>query len=103
MTSEENPRKGLHFFLLTPRQNFVESSFPLWTKNAAYHLVMVDGNGVIDRDQKTAERQHSCPQIPERLSYRKHVELILLNLCQRNAVKVFSVDNPEVDGASHPL
>ena len=64
---------------------------------------MVDGNGVIDRDQKTAERQHSCPQIPERLSYRKHVELILLNLCQRNAVKVFSVGNPEVDGASHPL
>lgn len=66
-------------------------------------LVMVDGNGVIDGDQKTEERQHSCPQIPARLSYRKDVECILLNLYQRNAVKVFSVGNPEADGASHPL
>lgn len=39
------------------------------------------------------------------LKYQKdpHTEKMLNLFCQRNAVRVFSVGNPEIDGASHPL
>lgn len=61
-------------------------------------LVQTDGTEIAEEDQKTQEGQHSCFQIPENLSYIK-----LLNLfCQKSTAKVFSVCNPEVDGASHP-
>lgn len=38
-------------------------------------LLITDGIGIVDRDQKTQERWHSCPQILEK--HRKYVELVL--------------------------
>lgn len=46
-------------------------------KDPKSSLVMADGTGIIAKDQRTQEGQHSCPQIPERVSYGKEIELNL--------------------------